>query len=885
MIERTAMTADGMLAEAESGAMIVTAGKRLSRALRVRYDAWQQAQGRDVWSAPRILPWGAWLGELRDALLYSKPGALPVALGKEQELALWEQVIADSPESGGLLQIPPTAAAAMEAAALAEERRLSRAEMEARGGEDSRAWLGWLRAFEGRAAAGGCTPQSRTAALVAQHLPLTGSPSRMVLAGFDELTPQQREFLEACGRAGLTVIEAAAPAPEEVRATRAAFATREDELRAAACWARELLEAGEDGIAVVVRGLKQARAAVERIFLEVLDPGSVLPGAPRRKLLNISAGPGLASYPIIRAALLVLELSPQENEMAVVSRLLRCPHLAGAEAERSERAALDARLRSQGGDRVAIEALIGLAAERRCGALARNLEAWRRERGALPQRQSPAEWARAFSRLLKALGLPGNTPASEEYQALAKWRDVCSDLAGLGAVLPPITYSEAVRRFRRMASECVFQPETTEAAVEILGEMETAGLEFKHLWIAGLDDESWPEPARPPAFIPAAVARERGLPHSSPERELAFAERITRRLLAAAPDVIASYPTREEDRELGPSPLIRHLPQRQPDAGPFVSYREVIRAAAPEKPDSVDDRMAPPVAEGAAKGGTNIFKYQAQCPFRAFAELRLDAEALDSPTPGLNPFERGSLIHRVLELVWKDLRTHQRLCEASEAELQAVVRGAAESAVAGLAAGRAGGLDERFAALECKRLERAVLRWLEIEKARAPFTVVFSEEPRQKTVGGVRVRMQVDRVDRLEDGREIIVDYKSGTANARAWEGDRPDEPQIPLYAITHEPPLAAVAFARLKLREQGFSGLAEADGLLPGVRAGDLQHSIAEWREVLDGLGKAFRAGDAAVNPKKAAVCRHCELGPLCRFSEAETPASRFEERGNGDA
>ena len=76
-------------------------------------------------------------------------------------------------------------------------------------------------------------------------------------------------------------------------------------------------------------------------------------------------------------------------------------------------------------------------------------------------------------------------------------------------------------------------------------------------------------------------------------------------------------------------------------------------------------------------------------------------------------------------------------------------------------------------------------------------------------------------VDVLEDGRRVIIDYKSGKANVNAWATDRPDEPQMPLYAVTHPEAVAAVAFARLKRgTDFGFAGLAEFEDILPGTKA-----------------------------------------------------------------
>jgi ATP-dependent helicase/nuclease subunit B len=52
----------------------------------------------------------------------------------------------------------------------------------------------------------------------------------------------------------------------------------------------------------------------------------------------------------------------------------------------------------------------------------------------------------------------------------------------------------------------------------------------------------------------------------------------------------------------------------------------------------------------------------------------------------------------------------------------------------------------------------------------------------------------------FEPAGEIILDYKTGSAAPADWLGPRPDEPQLPLYAVvSNNPNLAAVAFASVR--------------------------------------------------------------------------------------
>ncbi len=182
--------------------------------------------------------------------------------------------------------------------------------------------------------------------------------------------------------------------------------------------------------------------------------------------------------------------------------------------------------------------------------------------------------------------------------------------------------------------------------------------------------------------------------------------------------------------------------------------------------------------------------------------------------------------------------------------------------------------ETRFRAIEQARLERIVTEWLEIERQRQLFTVLQKEQEREIHVGGLDLVVRADRVDRLEDRTLVVVDYKSGEYRPSEWEGPRPDQPQLPLYAVTARVAVSGVFFGVLKRGKSGFRGLAAAEGIVPGVKLRPkdipLDDTIEEWRGVLENLGRDFRDGRAAVDPKsRPKTCRHCSLPALCRIHE----------------
>jgi len=884
-----------LLDELEQGATVLTATNRLSAGLREAYAARQVAAGRKAWASPDVLPWGAWLiREWTDARDFGLAVAVPLAPHQEQDL--WEAAIRADPESEGLLQTAGAAAGAAEAWTLAHQWGLPVGEA-ATEHPDTAAFLRWRRDFTARLADGGWTTRAELpdhlAALYAEGGLVP--PERLSLAGFDEVTPQQEALLRTLEGRGVGVERpepAELPEPGSVGCTD--FADAAAEVNAAAAWARERLAAGAEGpLGIVVPALEELRDPLERALADALHPRAAEPGqAPEQPAFNISLGRPLSEAPVVHAALRALELVEADLPVTDLGTLLRSPFLAAGEAEASPRARLDAALRALGEHRADRSLVARLASQtdtegtprgHACPVLAAALGRARRRATGAPARQRPSAWAALFADLLRDLGSPGERSLdSIEHQTVVAWQERLLDpFADLDAVTGAMTAGEALSRLRRLARETVFQPQSGAAPVQVLGILEAAGQSFEALWVLGLHEEAWPPPARPNPFLPWRLQRDQGLPHSTPERELAFARRALQRVLGAAPEVVVSHPRRDGDRELAPSPLISPYPRAEMDPAQqgARAWEEVVRQAGVR--ESLADDLGPGLPEAApAPGGTALFRDQAACPFRAFAVHRLGARPLETPVPGLDPRDRGILAHALLERLWGELGSHEALVALDEEGTAAACRRAAEEAVTEAARARPGAFPDRFAELETERLSALAEDWLALERERAPFTVAGRESRVAVTVGGLSLEVRLDRVDHLEGGGLLLMDYKTGRATVEAWLGERPEEPQLPLYAVGAGEEVAGVAFARLRAGELGFAGVAAQAGVAPGVAAAEEAKSfdgtgweglLEHWGKVLGKLGEEIRAGAAAIDPRDGPVqtCAYCHLGGLCRIQE----------------
>ncbi len=897
-----------------AGLAVVTPNQRLSAALSSEFDSHQGARALASWESADVLSFSAFVERLYQDALYSElADRLPALLSAAQEQALWEQTIRASEAGKALLSVPSAAALARDAWQLAHAWKLASRLKSYPANDDAKAFAGWTSRYEDITERNRQTDRARLPDVIVPQLLRAAlrKPRTLVAYGFDILTAQQGEFFAALGAAGLELL-ACGPAERASSARRIALASAKDEIRAAARWARRRLEANpRTRIGVVVPDLVRSRPAVRRIFAQTMDPARSLPAHEGRPLpFDISLGEPLTSYPLVAAAFLVLEVARGEVEFLRASRLLRSPFVAGAESERADRARLDAGLRKVSGAKTSLERLRRAiakltAADNRyrvpaCPILSRrlaDLAQFAKQQFTGPKRA--AHWAKLASAALELTGFPGERGLDpDEYQTLKKWHEAIAELAALDRVAGRMRFEEACAHLRRITADTLFQPETPEAPIQVLGVLESAGMEFDHLWVMGLTDEVWPIPARPNPLIPVALQRGAGVPESSAAASLELDRRITQGWLKCAPEVVFSHPLREEDRELAPSPLVRDIPEANLEelALPvYKSLRDAIRSARRE--ERIPDARAPAIPENAARsGGTSVFGDQAACPFRAFALHRLDAEGLEVPPPGLDSRDRGTLVHAMLAKVWTELKSKAHLDAIADRDLDALLATAADVAIGRLRWVRPEALEGRFAKLEKERLLSLGRAWLEEEKKRPAFHVAEIEKKRAVSFGGVTVNAKLDRMDRLQGGAHAILDYKTGKANVGEWLGPRPDEPQLPLYASAGFEDVAAVAFARVKAGDMEFRGIARKERLLPGVQTIGEQRSpaarqyrswddlLAGWRRELETLGREFASGDARVDPKdkrNLATCRYCGVKPFCRVYErhgALADAERIE-------
>ncbi|MDH5287450.1 MAG: PD-(D/E)XK nuclease family protein [Betaproteobacteria bacterium] len=895
---------DSLHAAIARGATVVTANRRLAREVVARHDDAQVASGRSAWPSARALPWQAFVGELWQQALDAGLELPQRRLDATQAAHLWQRIVATEGQFGPLLDAAATARLAAEAWERVHAYGAGGASWRgfAAGGAEVDAFVRWSDAFERETRRIDALDPARAADAVAnaaQGLP-GAAQLDVVLAGFVERTPQQERLLGALVAAGAAVERVDVDAKASIgHGSLHAAASPRDEIADALAWARVRAEADPDArVAIVVHDLHERRALVRALAEDVLCPGLQWPGREREpRPYDISAGAALADAPIVAAALDLVALAHGPLESARAAALLRSRFLPGSAATRAARAAVERRWLEQGRRKLTALAIAGTV-ERTDEPLARR---WREAAAAaaLPREAPPRDFVDAWKRWLDAAGwCEGAELDAAELAARGAWAELLADFVRLTAVAPRLTRDAALDALRDLAQAKPFEPEAPGARVRILGVLEAAGLTFDAAWVAGLAAETWPGAPRPNPLLPIDWQRERNVPHASAAHELAYARALTAQLDACAGEVVFSYAARIDDHASAPSPLIAHLSALRETIERQPAFAQRMFAARPAL-DSIADERAPGLPDGVPlRGGAALIEAQSACPFQAVGHHRLFAQAWPNAYAGLAPPERGRLVHAALASFWRETGSQEALVALDDVELEARLERAVDAGRAAIDEAVWRALPPVVAAVELEQALRTMKRWLlDVDRQRPAFRVESTETPVALTLAGHPLSLRIDRVDLLDGGARAVIDYKTGRAVApKLWFGERPQAPQLALYAMALESeegaPVAALAYAQLKPGEVAAVGLARDGTAWPGlstpaevkgVAIADWGDARAQLREAIESLAAEVHDGVARVTPRDGKVCQRCDLRALCRIASVDEGDGAADEPEEG--
>ncbi len=395
--------------------------------------------------------------------------------------------------------------------------------------------------------------------------------------------------------------------------------------------------------------------------------------------------------------------------------------------------------------------------------------------------------------------------------------------------------------------------------VQILGYLETRGLDPEVLFFGGLTDEDLPGTHHQDMFLPDSLRQRWSLP--TPENIVERKKLHYQRLIKSAKrKVFLSYPLTVDEALVAPTPFMDDKfkvgkPQR---FAKNIIYseedRERHKKSAPRLRKGVSFRDSSSTEETLSIHVTDLEKF-ARCPFQYYVEKTLGIEPVEEPTEYMSGADYGLIVHDIMKVLYERIKSHP-------AHFKESFKYALESVLKNLHLG------EFWQEVIRDRLNlmRDDLLHCDEELKRDGFRPTYMELSQRISFksGGQKIILKgrLDRVDVSKRGF-VVIDYKTGKTPTKV-DLEKGLHLQIPIYAWMLKkhlriPPSAGLIYS-LDM-EKGFRRVAL-------FTEGDAEKVISRSKGFVKQYSSMLREDKFPKN-EKPKNCRNCHCKFVCENFE----------------
>ncbi|MDD3353252.1 PD-(D/E)XK nuclease family protein [Zoogloea sp.] len=550
-----------------------------------------------------------------------------------------------------------------------------------------------------------------------------------------------------------------------------------------------------------------------------------------------------------RAASLVdawLEVLASDGYHRDVLDLLKSPFMGGQDETEREAgiealAALYARHDLASG----LEAAAALADASITRCLAPVLQA----RDALPRSAaSPSLWLQRLADSLTVLGVMPLLQADGAGAELLAWMETRrSELAEERGCLDFFEWRDWLNRELESA---MYRPRTVESPV-VMTHLAAARLRrFEAAVVIGADvDNLAPEDKRP-VFAHEAVRAELGLPGRADARSRLVDDLAS--LIAFSDEVVFVWQHLRDGEILLPNDSIELLSLAHKELFNDDLMRPAPRLPVRPPDQEFQDIPAPSLTSAQVPGriSASALASLIGCPYQYFARHVLGLGESEEVSEALEKSDYGQMIHSVLQAF------HGRFPRLGNQSDEVLVAALEEESrrVFGPALAR-NFLEHAWFSRWMVRVA-AYIEWQRSRESDGWFFAAAELKRERELIlsdgSALRLYGRLDRLDRQEDGRAAVLDYKSRSLRSLQIQARNPDDVQLAVYALLQGGETAEAAYVALDDETVGTAPLA------------DLAVSAAAQQSRLLALFDALRGG--APLPANGSACAHCEMRGLCR-------------------
>ena len=265
------------------------------------------------------------------------------------------------------------------------------------------------------------------------------------------------------------------------------------------------------------------------------------------------------------------------------------------------------------------------------------------------------------------------------------------------------------------------------------------------------------------------------------------------------------------------------------------------------------------------EGGIGLIQDYAACPFKAFARYRMKLFSKSLQTHGILPNHYGTVTHNALEKLYESISSKDDLESINLKDIPDMIEQSWQRLPA------LSHLQPNLTTIIKNRLHETITKWLETDRNRDDFTISSLEKAFTLTFGEHQINIRVDRID-SENGRPVLIDYKTGQTNITDTFHPNFHHPQMALYALT-QPMIPTVAYAKLHHEKTTYQALnldcektVKKHTQAKGETITEINELMDQWKKRSENILNRYKLGIYTITPVNPSVCNLCDFQSLCR-------------------
>ncbi len=624
-----------------------------------------------------------------------------------------------------------------------------------------------------------------------------GDNTKITFVGFNDPLPLEELFIQKISEVFDTFIikrQSLISIYEKV-----SYESNDSEFRAAGAWARKILEHEKNKKIGIIVHKNDVNLKTERIINDGFAPGWQLGTDMNSSLCRFKESSCLGYFPFIKNTLILLKWLDEPTDTVDICCLLMSKYFQDISDSGSNK--LDDKLRQKYQKKWTITEFIK-AFKKNCDQdeifIIEILELLQPNKHLTEYDESPKEWLSFINNKLKKVDwLTLDNESNSDNFIFKKWIQLLKDCEQSLISHESISYLNFIKLIESTAENTYIQAHPLHQQVKILEYNDAIEMEFDYLWLSGLDNYVWPNKHKHYSFFSRELQNQHNFPESTPNKSAEHEKKLLSTLMGSSKNVVLSYARSRDEMQLSFTDLITidlEESDIHKDPGNFSESNFGL-----ENFIFLDEDV--PIIKNTErlKGGASTVQRFKEDPFSGFALGRLKINEKRKPSFGIDPLNRGTIVHNAIAIFYDDLPSQTDMKARKTEQIQIKLNKAISEAFHPYLTSNESKFEQIFFDIEKNRTKKILEKLIDFDLNKDNFKLKSVEKSVQLKYSNIILNLKIDRIEEYTNKHLCIIDFKTGKVRKILDKNKQFKELQLFVYAAACDEPIDFISYIYLK--------------------------------------------------------------------------------------